>query len=501
MAWFSGVFLAGRRLLLIHGPSAPLRGTTLTDETPASAGYDAADSLPRDYGYGPDAAVRLPAGKGRRYVSVRFKLLISLVVALVWVSLSVVLGQVWFLELAEAYGWFAAGLIIFGIALIPGMANAFVISGLLLDQRPDRLPPETLPPVSILVAAFNEEEHIRDTLESLTRQRYEGAVQVLVIDDGSTDSTVAVVNAAREDLPWPAHFTLELLQMPRNGGKAGALTAGLDHVRHDLVITIDADTMVFRDALARLVSNQLTSPPNTAATAGTVLVRNSRRNLLTRLQEWDYFLGIAVVKRVQSLLQGTLVAQGAFSIYRLDVLRAIGGWPETVGEDIVLTWAILERGYRVGYAEDAFVFTNVPVTFGSYFQQRKRWSRGLIEAFKRHPGMLKAKRLNTPFIYYNLLFPVMDTTYLFIFLPGLLGALVFQNYAVVGLMTIAVLPLAVLINLLMYFKQLAIFRRNGLLVRRNILGAIVFTLGYQAVLAPPSLAGYLSEVLGTRKKW
>jgi biofilm PGA synthesis N-glycosyltransferase PgaC len=473
----------------------------LTDDSHSRAGLDTADSLPQDYSYGPEAAAPLPVAWGRRYVTVRSKLLISLGVALVWVSLSVVLGQPWFHELAEAYGWLAASVILFGIALIPGMANAFVISGLLLDHRPDRRAPGTLPPVSILIAAFNEEDSIHDTLESLTRQRYEGELQILVIDDGSTDHTIARVNAAREDLSWPAHFTLELLPMPRNGGKARALTAGLEHARHELVITIDADTMVFRDALTRLVSNQLTSPPNTAATAGTVLVRNSRRNLLTRLQEWDYFLGIAVVKRVQSLLQGTLVAQGAFSIYRRDVLRAVGGWPETVGEDIVLTWAILERGYRVGYAEDAFVFTNVPITFTSYFQQRKRWSRGLIEAFKRHPGMLKARRLNTPFIYYNLLFPVMDATYLLIFLPGLLGALFFENYAVVGLMTIAVLPLAVVINLLMYFKQLAIFRRNGLVVRRNILGAIVFTLGYQAVLAPPSLAGYLSEVLGTRKKW
>ena len=254
-------------------------------------------------------------------------------------------------------------------------------------------------------------------------------------------------------------------------------------------------------ALTRLVCNHLTSPPNTAATAGTVLVRNSRVNLLTKLQEWDYFLGIAVVKRVQSLLQGTLVAQGAFSIFRRDVVRAVGGWPETVGEDIVLTWAILERGYRVGYAEDAFVFTNVPHTFGTYFRQRKRWSRGLIEAFKRHPSMLRRWRLNTPFVYYNLLFPVIDIGYLFIFLPGLIAALVFHNYTIVGYMTLLVLPLAVMINILMYLKQLAIFKRNGLVVRRNILGAILFTLGYQAVLAPPSLAGYLAEVLGTAKKW
>ncbi|HEX4869882.1 MAG TPA: glycosyltransferase [Moraxellaceae bacterium] len=472
----------------------------MTDHLPPGV-RDAAEPGTAGAVVAPTPSLPQAPGRPRRYLAVRWKLAISLAVALGWFSLSVALGMPWFHELGEAYGWFVASGIILAIALIPGMANAFVVSGLLLDHRPDLRRPDVWPGLSILIAAFNEEDSIRETLESLTRQRYEGEVQVIVIDDGSTDGTAAIVRAALQELPWPPHFHAELLQMPHNGGKARALTAGLDQTRHDLVITLDADTMVFRDALTRIVCNQLSSPPNTAATAGTVLVRNSRRNLLTRLQEWDYFLGIAVVKRVQSLLQGTLVAQGAFSLFRRDVLRAVGGWPETVGEDIVLTWAILERGYRVGYAEDAFVFTNVPHTLGSYFRQRKRWSRGLIEAFKRHPAMLVKRRLNTPFVYYNLLFPVMDTAYLFIFLPGLVAALFFQNYAVVGLMTLMVLPLAVLVNVLMYLKQLAIFRRNGLVVRRNILGAILFTLGYQAMLAPPSLAGYLSEALGTRKKW
>jgi biofilm PGA synthesis N-glycosyltransferase PgaC len=443
----------------------------------------------------------LPAAAGRRYLSVPRKFGLALFITWAWVSFSLWLGWPWFEHLAGEFGWAVAAFVLLGVALVPGMANAFVISGLMLDARPPFRLPARFPPLTILIAAYNEEDCIRDTLESLTRQQYDAEVQILVIDDGSTDTTREKVREAMATLRFPPRFSVDLLEMPRNGGKAKALTAGLDHARHELVVTIDADTMVFRDALRRIVANQLAGPANTAATAGTVLVRNSRHNLLTKLQEWDYFLGIAVVKRVQSLLQGTLVAQGAFSVYRRDVLRAVGGWPETVGEDIVLTWAILERGYRVGYAEDAFVFTNVPTTVRSYFNQRKRWSRGLIEAFKRHPGMLKPKRLVSPFVYYNLMFPLLDSAYLFIFLPGVVAALLFQNYAVVGLMTLLVLPLAVLVNLLMYRKQLTIFRQHGLVVRRHYLGAVVFTLAYQILLAPPSLAGYVSEFMGTRKKW
>lgn len=442
-----------------------------------------------------------PWARARRYVPVSRKLAIALGVAVFWLGLSLLLGLPWLQELAQELGWPLAILIITGVALVPGTANAFIITGLVLDRRPDYSIPVTLPPVTILVAAYNEEDCIRETLEALARQRYEAELEILVIDDGSTDRTREIVRDFMPTLVNSPRLRLELIEMPCNGGKARALTAGLAHVRHDYVITIDADTMLFRDAITRLVTNQLLSPPSTAATAGTVLVRNSRTNLITKLQEWDYFLGIAVVKRVQSLLQGTLVAQGAFSIYRTEALREVGGWPETVGEDIVLTWALLERGHRVGYAENAFAFTQVPETFKAYFNQRKRWSRGLIEAFKRYPGMLKPARLNTPFVYYNLLFPFLDAAYLFVFLPGVLAAILLHNYAIAGLMTVAVLPLAVLVNLLMYFKQLAIFRRYGLVVRRNILGAVVFALAYQAVLSPPSLVGYVSEVLGTRKKW
>ena len=80
------------------------------------------------------------------------------------------------------------------------------------------------------------------------------------------------------------------------------------------------------------------------AVAGAVLVRNSRASLMTAAQEWDYFHGISAVKRMQSMYHGTLVAQGAFSLYRKQALKTVGGWPDCVGEDIVMTWAMLERG-------------------------------------------------------------------------------------------------------------------------------------------------------------
>ena len=207
------------------------------------------------------------------------------------------------------------------------------------------------------------------------------------------------------------------------------------------------------------------------------------------------------MKRIQSLFQGTLVAQGAFSIYETNALKAVGGWPSTVGEDIVLTWSFIAAGWRVSYAENAFVFTNVPEDYASYYRQRKRWSRGLIEAFKHHPVMLFKPRMNSAFVYFNFLFPYIDAAFLFGFVPGVILAIFFNNYAIVGVMTLFLLPLAMMINFTMYLKQTSIFKKYGLKVRKNSFGLLGYMLFYQLLLSPASLMGYLYELTSSKKEW
>lgn len=263
---------------------------------------------------------------------------------------------------------------------------------------------------------------------------------------------------------------------------------------------MDGDSYLFGNALKNLVERFLSDPPNTAAVAGAVLVRNSRLNLVTKVQEWDYFHGIAAIKRLQSLFQGTLVAQGAFSLYRTDVLRDLNGWPDLVGEDIVLTWGILNKGYRVGYCEDAVSFTDAPTTFKQFIRQRQRWSRGLIEAFKTHGRLLFRRRMSTIFIWWNLLFPFIDLIYTLFFIPGLVLAM-FGIFWLAGPMTLLVLPLAFLVNYLMFFIQARMFKAQGLKVRHNPVGFIFYSLFYGIVLQPGCVWGYLSEILNLRKRW
>ncbi|MCE1194655.1 MAG: glycosyltransferase [Acidovorax sp.] len=462
-----------------------LRGTS----PPAPAAHSASPTAPHTRAAGPGTAAR-PA----RYVPVRWKFTFALLVGILWMGFSIYAADAWIRDLGHVVSPWVAYPVIYGIAVVPGFMNAFLVISLLLDRRPAaNHAVATLPGISILVAAYNEETNIASTIESIARQQYSGPLQVLVINDGSTDATAQKL--AQLDYPW-----LQVLNLERNVGKANALNTGLELVRHRLTITVDGDSYLHHNALSNLVRRYMSDPPNTRAVAGAVLVRNSRKNMVTAIQEWDYFHGIAAIKRLQSLYQGTLVAQGAFSIYDTALLRELGGWAHTVGEDIVLTWAILERGYRVGFAENACLFTNAPETWLQFIRQRQRWSRGLIEAFKLHWRLLFKARMSTLFIWWNLLFPYMDLVYTFAFVPGLVLALL-GVYWIAGPMTLLVLPLAMIVNYLMFAVQSKMFIEQGLKVRRNVLGFVFYALFYSVVLQPACVLGYIKELVSRSKNW
>ena len=440
------------------------------------------------------AVARYPERKPH-YLSVRTKFAIAISAGAAWLLLSVLLAQPWASALSGLVGLPLAWVMIAGIALIPGFMNAFMLISLAMDQRPARTPLMRYPGISILVAAYNEEDNIVSTLDSIALQNYPGPVEVIVVNDGSRDRTAELVGANLPHFPW-----LRLLDLPRNVGKARALNQALQLVTHDITITVDADSWLFRDALSSIVERYVQDPVSTRAVAGAVMVRNSRATWMTRAQEWDYFQGIAAIKRVQSLYQGTMVAQGAFSLYDTSTLRDVGGWPDCIGEDIVLSWSILKAGHRVGYCEDALLFTNAPTTLVQFIRQRRRWSRGMIEAFKQHPDILWMGSLPTAFVYWNLLFPFLDLVFTLVFIPGILLAL-FGYFWIVGPITLALNPMAMAMNYFMYRIGCRMFERLGLRVRFNPSGFFIYSLFYSLIMQPVSLVGYVSEILNLRKSW
>ena len=436
----------------------------------------------------------------RLYIPLPVKFALILALASGWCALSVWLSLRWLDDLSALVGFPLALFIIAFIAYVPGFMNAFLLFTVLLDKRPPRMVPAHYPGVSVLVACYNEADDIGDTLRSLAAQRYPGEFEVLILDDGSTDDTAAAARRAIAELEPMTQRRMHVVAFPLNSGKASVLNRGLDIARFDLVATVDGDSWLYLHALQRVVERMISDPPGTKAVAGSVLVRNARVNWITRAQEWDYFHGIAAVKRMQSMFHGTLVAQGAFSLYDKEALVDVGGWPDTVGEDIVVSWALLKAGHRIGYAEDALLLTHAPVTFRQFALQRKRWSRGLVEAFRHHAGLLLTPRLTTIFIWWNLLFLPLDLVYTFAFIPGIVLAL-FGHYYIVGLMTLAILPLAGISNFFVYRAQGEVFDELDLKRPRDGWGFLIYTVAYALLMQPVCVWGYAVELAGVRKRW
>jgi biofilm PGA synthesis N-glycosyltransferase PgaC len=224
------------------------------------------------------------------------KFVIAQVLAVGWLGVSIWLSLPWVRELAGAITIIPAILVVSLIAYLPGWLVAFLAISLLLDRQPPPRSSHPTTPVTVLIAARNEAERIQETIAYIAGQDYTGPIEVLVVDNGSTDGTRTVAEAFGAATGQPVRCISE----PRPG-KSHALNTGLAAVGTELVISLDADTVLHPRAVRQLVARLLSAPPDVQAVAGSVLVRNSRDSLWTRMQEWDYFLGIASVKRMQGL--------------------------------------------------------------------------------------------------------------------------------------------------------------------------------------------------------
>jgi biofilm PGA synthesis N-glycosyltransferase PgaC len=448
---------------------------------------------------------RESAGRGRGALAsagtCRVQFVLASLMACAWTLFSVWVSRPWLSDLGALSHPLAALFALAFVAYVPGFMNAFLLVSLVLEPRGKQWRLVRFPGLTILIAAYQEEAAIAETLRSVRDAGYPGEIELLVLDDGSSDGTSAVVDLCRTTLFAEAsNIAVRGIRFERNRGKARTLNSGLEQARHDLIVTIDADTHLQPGSLTALVKRFLADPPETVAVAGAVLVGNAGESLLAGAQQWDYFHGIAAVKRMQSMYGGTLVAQGAFSIYRRLALREVGGWPDTVGEDIVLTWALLARGHRIGYAADAVAWTHAPPGLAALARQRKRWARGMIEALSHYKPLLFQPRLRTMFIWWNLLFISLDLTFTAVFLPGLVLALC-GIYWLAGPITLLVLPLAVLWNLIIFRIQTRMLRRAGIRMERSLGGFVVFALAYPLLMQPVSLWGYAAEMSGRKKEW
>ncbi|WP_435242714.1 bifunctional polysaccharide deacetylase/glycosyltransferase family 2 protein [Streptomyces cucumeris] len=230
-------------------------------------------------------------------------------------------------------------------------------------------------PVTVLVPAYNEEAGIESTLRSLLASTYR-ELQIIVIDDGSTDRTAEIVEA----VPDPR----VTLVRQSNAGKAAALNTGLAHTRHDIVVMLDGDTVFEPDAIERLI--QPLAHPSIGAVSGNIKVAN-RTGLLGRWQHLEYVTGCNLDVRMFEVLECMPTVPGAIGAFRREALLGVGGVSEdTLAEDTDLTMALWRAGWRVVYEEHAVAWTEVPGTLSQLWRQRYRWCYGTLQAMWKHRG-------------------------------------------------------------------------------------------------------------------
>jgi cellulose synthase/poly-beta-1,6-N-acetylglucosamine synthase-like glycosyltransferase len=235
--------------------------------------------------------------------------------------------------------------------------------------------PDYLPSVSVVIAAYNEEKVIADTVESVLDNGYE-AIEVIVDDDGSKDHTLEILRQR-----FGADARVTILAQP-NEGKSAALNNAISHASNGIVVAVDADTVFRRGTIGKLARHF--QDPRIGAVSGNARVGN-RNRWITRFQAIEYIYGFNLDRRALDLLNAITVVPGAVGAWRKDLIVQLGGFShDTLAEDTDLTLAIRRLGYIIRYEEKAVAFTEAPEDTRSLARQRFRWAFGTLQAAWKH---------------------------------------------------------------------------------------------------------------------
>ena len=398
------------------------------------------------------------------------------------------------------------------------------------------------PSISVLVPAHDEEAVIVESVRSLLALRYP-AFEVIVIDDGSTDGTLARLHEAFDLVPvrrvqrdavpsrpvrcaYVSRRHRELVVLEKeNGGKADALNAGVNAARHPYVCAVDADALIEEDGLIRVAKPILDDPELVVATGGIVRVANgceidhgrvTRVGLpasrLATLQTVEYLRAFLVGRVGWSRANALLIISGAFGLFRRTLVEAVGGYSRsTVGEDVELVLRLhrylRERGepYRIEFVPDPVCWTEAPEDLRGLAGQRRRWQRGLAESLWAHRRALGNPRygaLGLVALPYFALFELVAPVLALVGVPATVLAWVFG--AVSAAYVAAFFAVSLLLGLLLSVAAVALeelsFRRHasGREVARLLCYAVAENFGYRQLNELWRLCGLVDALRGRR---
>ncbi|GAA4784643.1 bifunctional polysaccharide deacetylase/glycosyltransferase family 2 protein [Streptomyces ziwulingensis] len=280
----------------------------------------------------------------------------------------------------------SVGLMVVGVAVIGRFGMMLLLARRHYRQRNRRRfgwGPAVTRPVSVIVPAYNEKECIANTLQSLALSTH--PIEVIVVDDGSTDGTSEIAHEAARSLG----MTNVRVIRQENAGKPAALNNGVRSAGHDIVVMMDGDTVFEADTVRQLV--QPFADPGVGAVAGNAKVGN-RDTLIGAWQHIEYVMGFNLDRRMYDLLRCMPTIPGAIGAFRREAVLQVGGMSEdTLAEDTDITIAMHRAGWRVVYQEHARAWTEAPGSLKQLWSQRYRWSYGTMQALWKHRKSLTDK--------------------------------------------------------------------------------------------------------------
>jgi cellulose synthase/poly-beta-1,6-N-acetylglucosamine synthase-like glycosyltransferase len=236
------------------------------------------------------------------------------------------------------------------------------------------------PPISVIIAAYNEEKVIAATLRAVTDTSYAGLFEVVVVDDGSKDQTVREIEKAAF-----IDKRIRLIKQ-KNGGKSEALRTAVGAATYDTLVFLDADTHFARETFEELVKPL--RDPKVGAVSGHAKVGNLR-TFIARCQSLEYICGFNLDRRAYAQWDCITVVPGAVSAIRRDALVAAGGFStDTLAEDTDLTLCLHKCNYRVEYSPGALAWTEAPESARALMRQRFRWAFGTLQCLWKHRDMV-----------------------------------------------------------------------------------------------------------------
>lgn len=350
------------------------------------------------------------------------------------------------------------------------------------------------PKVSIIIPAHNEEKVIGRAINSALETDYPHK-EIIVVDDGSTDRTYQTA------YPYAQKGLIKLLRRKTaSGSKAGALNYGILFASGEVIVTVDADTLLERNAIREAVKYLADS--RVSAVSGNVRIlagEHGRKNLLVKLQAYEYLLSLELGRRFNSVMGTLLIISGAFGAFWKSNVVHLGQYDkDTITEDFDVTIKMRKLGKRLVFAESAIAWTFCPETWRDWVRQRIRWTRGQAETLRKHRDIFLKKKFDFRFV--AAIYDMVFTDIILVFVR-------FSWLFFIGVFTHSTFLYTLLLSIILYvgIEFLTIITAGLLSPRKEDLKkaylAPLVVLFYRPFYAAVRLKAYVDWLLKRQSRW